>query len=128
MIGRLFQLTKLHVPQEPNIYAASKDSSIQLWHGRLAYSSFGKILPLMSQGHLGYVTNESFNCTACQTAKQPTLSFNKSNSISASRFDLVNSDIWGSAPTPSMGGSRYFVLFIDDYSRYTWIFMMKKSA
>ena len=124
-IGRLFELTKLHVPQVPNICAASKDSSMQLWHGRLAHSSIGKMRPLMSQGHLGSVTNESFNCTSCQTAKQPALSFNKSNSLSASPFDLVHSDIWGPAPTPSMGGSRYFVLFIDDYSRYTWIFMMK---
>jgi transposase InsO family protein len=81
--------------------------------------------PLVSQGHLGSVTNESLDCTACQTAKQPALSFNKSTSISASSFDLVHSDIWGPAPTPTMGGSRYFVLFIDDYSRFTWIFMMK---
>jgi hypothetical protein len=80
---------------------------------------------LVSQGHLGSVTNESLECTSCQTAKQPALSFNKSTSISNSSFDLVHSDIWGPAPTPSMGGSQYFVLFIDDYSRFTWIFMMK---
>jgi len=79
----------------------------------------------VSQGYLGSVTNESFDCTACQTAKQPALSFNKSTSISASPFDLVHSDIWGPAPTPTMGGSRYFVLFIDDYSIFTWIYMMK---
>jgi len=59
----------------------------------------------VSQVYLGSVTNESFDCTACQTAKQPTLSFNKSTSISVSRFDLVHSDIWGPAPAPTMGGS-----------------------
>jgi hypothetical protein len=123
--GRLFELTKLHVPQVPNICAASKDTSIRLWHCRLAHSSIGKMRHLVSQGHLGSVTNESLECTSCQTAKQPALSFNKSTSISNSSFNLVHSDIWGPAPTPSMGGSRYFVLFIDDYSRFTWIFMMK---
>jgi hypothetical protein len=81
--------------------------------------------PLVSQGYLGSVTNESFDCTACQTAKQPALSFHKSTSISASPFHLVHSDIWGPAPTSTMVGSRYFVLFIDDYSRFTWIYMMK---
>jgi transposase InsO family protein len=79
----------------------------------------------MFQGYLGFISNESLVCTACQTAKQPALSFNKSTSISASPFDLVHSDIWGPAPTPTMGGSRYFVIFIDDYSRFTWIYMMK---
>jgi len=37
----------------------------------------------------------------------------------------VHSDIWGPAPTPTMGGAQYFLLFIDDYSRFTWIYMMK---
>jgi hypothetical protein len=67
----------------------------------------------MFQGYLGFISNESLVCTACQTAKQPTLSFNKSASISASPFDLVHSDIWGPTPTPFMGGSRYlFYLFM----------------
>ncbi|CAJ2654890.1 unnamed protein product [Trifolium pratense] len=124
-IGRLYELIELHVPLESSICAASTDSSIQLWHRRLAHSSIGKLRPLVSQGYLGSVINESFDCSACQTAKQPALSFNKSTLISASTFDLVHSDIWGPAPTPTMGGSRYFVIFIDDYSRFTWIYMMK---
>jgi hypothetical protein len=40
----------------------------------------------------------------------------------------VHSDIWGPAPTPIMRGSRYFVLFIGDYSRFTWIYMMKNRC
>jgi hypothetical protein len=76
-IGRLYELTELHIPIVPNICAASTHSSIQLWHRRLAHSSIGKLRPLVSQGYLGSVTNESFDCTACRIAKQPTLSFNK---------------------------------------------------
>jgi len=124
-IGRLYELTELHIPHESNICAAYRHSPFELWHRRLAHSSIGKSRPLVSQGYLGFVTNESFDCTACQTAKQSALSFNKSTSISVSPFNLVHSDIWGPAPTPTMGGSRYFVLFIDDYSRFTWIYMMK---
>jgi len=124
-IGRLYMLIELHIPLESNICVASIHSSIQLWHRRLAHSSIGKLCPLVSLGYLGSVTNESFDCIACQTSKQPALSFNKSTSMSASPFDLVHSDIWGPTPTPTIGGSRYFVLFIDDYSRFTWIYMMK---
>ena len=40
-------------------------------------------------------------------------------------FDLIHSNVWGSSSVSSIGGSRYFVIFVDDYSRYSWIFDMK---
>jgi hypothetical protein len=27
-----------------------------------------------------------------------------------------------------MSGSRYFVIFVDDFSRYTWVFLMKSRS
>ena len=53
------------------------------------------------------------------------MSFNNSKSISNSIFELIHSDVWGPSPVANIGGSRYFVVFIDDYSRYSWIFPMK---
>lgn len=41
--------------------------------------------------------------------------------------DLVHFDIWRPVPTPTMRGSQYYVLFIDDYSKFTWIYMMKNQ-
>nr|CAN67240.1 hypothetical protein VITISV_037460 [Vitis vinifera] len=43
-------------------------------------------------------------------------------------FELIHSDVWGPSPVASIGGSRYFVIFIDDYSRYSWIFPMKSRS
>ena len=51
--------------------------------------------------------------------------FNNSESISNSIFELIHSDVWGPSPVGSIGGSQYFVIFIDDYFRYSWIFPMK---
>ena len=31
----------------------------------------------------------------------------------------------GTTPHDTMGGSKYFVVFVDDYSHYTWIYLMK---
>ena len=66
-------------------------------------------------------------CEACQLGKQHRLPFPKESSISNNLLDVIHSDVWGPAQTLMIGGFRYYVTFIDDYSRYTWIFPMKKS-
>lgn len=37
-------------------------------------------------------------------------------------MQLIHSDVWGPAPTKSECGFKYYVLFIDDFTRYTWVF------
>ena len=41
---------------------------------------------------------------------------------------LIHSDISGPIPITSMNGSRYALNFIDDFSRYTWVFFIKKKS
>ena len=60
--------------------------------------------------------------------KQLALPFNSSESISTDIFDLIHSDVWGPSSVSSIGGSQYFVVFVDDYSRYSWIFNMKHRS
>jgi transposase InsO family protein len=108
--------------------ATTTNSSIHQWHLRLGHASASKIQPLISRGLLGSTKFESFNCLHCQLAKQPALSFSNNISISNSPFSLIHSDIWGPSPVPSVNGFRYFVLFIDDHSRFTWIYFLKHRS
>ena len=48
--------------------------------------------------------------------------------MSKGLLDVIHSDVWGPAQTPTLGGCRYYVTFIDDHSRYAWIFPMKKKS
>jgi hypothetical protein len=71
------------------------------------------------------VSKDNFDCVSCQLGKQPALPFDNSESISIGIFDLIHYDVWEPSPINSIGGSCYFVVFVDDYSRYSWIFLMR---
>ena len=45
-----------------------------------------------------------------------------------SPFELVHIDVWGPCQIASTLGFHYFVTFIDDHSRCTWLFLMKIRA
>jgi len=47
--------------------------------------------------------------------------------VSKAPFDLIFSDFWGPA-SPSVGRYTYYVSFIDDASKYTWIYLLKKKS
>ncbi|KAL3511541.1 hypothetical protein ACH5RR_024258 [Cinchona calisaya] len=129
-VCRLFELINLRLP--PHLFSTScsavSTSSLDLWHSRLGHVSIGRLKTLVSQGSLGFVKNEHFECVSCQLAKHHTLPFNKSDSVATAPFDLVHSDIWGPSPTPTIGGSKYFVIFVNDYSQYTWIYFMNYKS
>ena len=67
-------------------------------------------------------------CEACQLGKKHRLPFLKESSISKGLLDVINSDVWGPVQAPTIGGCRYYVTFIDNHLRYTWIFPMKKKS
>ncbi|KAE8674175.1 hypothetical protein F3Y22_tig00111769pilonHSYRG00531 [Hibiscus syriacus] len=43
-------------------------------------------------------------------------------------LDYVHSDLWGPSTTSSLGGSRYYVTFIDDFSRKVWVYFLKQKS
>ena len=42
-------------------------------------------------------------------------------------LELVHSDVCGPMKTPSIGGARYFLTFIDDFSRKIWVYVLKSK-
>lgn len=43
-------------------------------------------------------------------------------------FSLIHSDIWGPSNVTNITGSRWFLLFVDDHTRLSWIFLMKDKS
>ena len=67
-------------------------------------------------------------CDACSLAKSHKLPFSQSTYKSTRPLALIHSDVWGLAPITSHFGYSYYVIFVDDYSKYTWLFPMKNKS
>ena len=116
-VGHMFEVHDLKIlSQVVFVAATSATSSLDLWHACLGHPSLSRLQLLVSQGHLGSVQFQNFDCTSCHFGKQTKLPLNKSDSFSSAFFDLIHYDIWGTALVPTEGGSKYFVIFVDDFS------------
>lgn len=40
-------------------------------------------------------------------------------------FELIHCDIWGPFSTASSSGDYYFLTIVDDYTRCTWLYLIK---
>jgi GAG-pre-integrase domain len=65
-------------------------------------------------------------CEGCVLGKHPRNFFPKEASYRAKKvFELVHTDICGLITPNSLGNHRYFITFIDDFSRNTWVYFFR---
>lgn len=125
----MYCIEDLRLPMPSHLAAVSSSSSIvSLWHHRLGHLSFSRLQTLISNGSLGCVPQlHHVDCFDCHLSKQTTLPFNVSLHSSANAFDLIHSDVW-TLPITSLSGSKYYVLFVDDHTRYTWVYIIRAMS
>ena len=66
-----------------------------------------------------------FRCDICELAKSHRASFPLILNKSLFPFMVIHYDVWGPSKVPTLSGSRWFVTFIDDCTRMTWLCLMK---
>ena len=107
-----------------SVTSSASMSKMWLWHKQFGHVSFGYLKHLFPDLFLNTYP-PLFKCETCELAKSHRVPFYPSLTKSPLSFSLVHSDVWGPAKVPTLNGSRYFISFIDDHSRMTWICLMK---
>jgi hypothetical protein len=65
-------------------------------------------------------------CDSCTLGKQHRAPFPQSSTFRAEKaLDLFHADLCGQITPPTVGGCSYFLLVVDDYSRYMWVEILK---
>ncbi|GJU43198.1 ribonuclease H-like domain-containing protein [Tanacetum coccineum] len=120
--GDLYPVT--HPSPIPHAFLVSQHT----WHKRLGHPG-GDVLRRLVSNNVISCNNEKppVLCHACQLGKHVRLPFVSSNTVVTSCFDIVHSDVWTS-PIPSLSGFKYYVLFLDHYSQFVWVYpLLNKS-
>jgi histone deacetylase 1/2 len=98
------------------------------WHQRLGHPTNNLVKSIVRTNDLSCsLDTPPLVCDACQRAKSRQLSYTASSRVSTVPLELIHSDVWGPARTSS-GGYKYYVSFIDDYSRFCWIYLIKHKS
>ena len=67
-------------------------------------------------------------CEACQMGKIHRLHFLVIETKTSQVLELIHTDLWGPSPILSRVGYVYYISFVDDFSRYTWIYPLKLKS
>src|SRR5450631_1333284 len=135
--SNLYQLdTKVMHEAETSSLAHSEANShpLDLWHKRLGHlnaNSVKSLQTMVSGMDVQAVPNDvhSFACEGCVQGKQARRPFPTEGGTRATKIlELVHSDVCGPMKTPSIGGARYFLTFIDDFSRKIWVYVLKSKS
>jgi transposase InsO family protein len=111
----------------------AKTSMGWLWHRRLAHVGMKNLHKLLMGEHVLGLTNVCFEkdrpCAACQTGKQVGSTHHSKNMMTTSRpLELLHMDLFGPIVYLSIGGSKYSLVIIDDFSRFTWVFFLQDKS
>ncbi|GJR96160.1 ribonuclease H-like domain-containing protein [Tanacetum coccineum] len=100
-------------------------ASHHTWHQRLGHPRNEVLRSLLSINSILYNKVKSPQlCHACQLGKHARLPFSVSNIVVNFAFDIVHSDLWTS-PLPSQSGIKYYVIFLNHYSHYLWVYPLR---
>ena len=102
-------------------------AQIQLQHQRMGHPAFGlleKTFPFL----FNRFTSRELTCEVCQLAKHKRTSFKPLNDRSLIAFECVHSNVWGPVQVPGISGHRWFIVLIDDNTRFMWVHLMKSKS
>ncbi|KAE8662552.1 hypothetical protein F3Y22_tig00113302pilonHSYRG00055 [Hibiscus syriacus] len=132
MEGR--RLESIYVMSAESAYVdrTRKNETSDLWHMRLGHVSYSKLSVMVKKSMLKGLPQLDVRtdtvCAGCQYGKAHQLPYDESKFKAKEPLELVHSDVFGSVKQQSISGMRYMVTFIDDFSRYVWVFFMKEKS
>ncbi|GBN07120.1 Retrovirus-related Pol polyprotein from transposon TNT 1-94 [Araneus ventricosus] len=103
------------------------DDSYEIWRKRLCHLNQQYMLQMKSV--IDFNLNSNFQCDSCNLGKitrkfHPPITNDQSNDV----LELIHADLCGPVHVESLGGSKYFLIIVDDYSGMYFSFFLKSKT
>ncbi|CAI7785653.1 unnamed protein product, partial [Closterium sp. NIES-53] len=107
-----------------------------LWHHRLGHPSLPRLRGMASRALVSGLPR-SFpplppgpapTCVPCVEGRQRAAPHSSSFPPTEAPLQTLHMDVWGPARVRGQGHERYFLLVVDDYSRYTTVFPLRSKG
>ncbi|GJT28011.1 retrovirus-related pol polyprotein from transposon TNT 1-94 [Tanacetum coccineum] len=119
--------------QESCFFAKASENLNWLWHKRLAHLNFKTINKLAKQnlviGLPSLVYSKYKPCSSCEKEKHHKASFKTKQTSSIKKcLHLFYMDLFEPVTPRSINYEKYTLVIVDEYSRYTWVYFLKKKS
>jgi hypothetical protein len=127
--NKMYQLNCEPVLQE-HASVASENANVDLWHQRLGHPSESVLKEIVTHELVsGVKIPKRVELSFCEGCVEGKMQRKPVGVIRSKRkLQCVHSDVCGPMPTESIGGRKYFVTFIDDYSRCCSVYFMRHKS
>ena len=99
-----------------------------LWHMRLGHPHQDVLQRLSANKAIVINKSSSPFCEACQLGKSSLLPFSDSTFVATKPLERVHCDLWGPSPVVLTQGFRFYAVFVDHFSRFTWLYPLKMKS
>ena len=103
-----------------------------MWHFLFGHLHFAGLMELVKKGMVHGLPSIEFKsklCEECILGKQSRTSFPRNAKYQAKeQLGLIHTDVCGPITPESFSGKRYFISFVDDFSRKTWVYFLKEKS
>jgi len=122
-------LYKLENPKFQTFYSTRQvKATDEVWHMRLGHPNPQVLQLLANKKTIQINKSTSKVCESCRLGKSSRLPFTSSDFIASRPLERVHCDLWGPAPLSSIQGFQYYVIFIDNFSRFCWFYPLKQKS
>ena len=103
-----------------------------LWHKRLCHINFDNIVKVSTTFAVRDLPKimkpTNMICKECVMAKQKRSSFPSKKFTSTEKLEIIHTDLSGPTRTRGFHGERYFMIFVDDFTRMMWVAFLKEKS
>lgn len=112
----------------PQVHLTSTTTSMFTWHRRLGHPHARVLNFLLNKFSLPCSREKISFCNSCSSNKAHRHPFQHFTLSCTKPFQTIFSDLWGPCPIQSIDKRLYYCIFVDQFTKYTWLYTLRHKS